>query len=203
MAKLNKNKTETIYDSYGDYVNEQRKKFHQYDCPNCFKINSENVAILRSKNIPFTSILDCGARDFSWSDPVVKEGIKCVGIDISPESVGWAKSNGRDIVLGDVSELTKHFPENFVDVVLSNHNLEHVLLANKFMEEAYKVLTPGGHIFIRCPYQKVLDGDFPTAHCRCYTEDELKNLALNAKFVIAHYEYRKDSNEHILIAKKA
>ncbi len=202
MAKLNKDKTKTIYNDYNDYVNEQRKKFHQYDCPSSFKLNSDNISILRAKNIPFKSILDCGARDFSWSDPVVKEGIKCVGIDISPESVEWAKSKGRDIVLGDVSELTKHFPENFVDVVLSNHNIEHVLLADKFVEEAFKVLTPGGHIFIRCPYQKVLHGTFPTLHCRCYTEEDLKNLVLKANFQIVHYEYREASHEHILISKK-
>ena len=203
MARLNEDKTKTIYDSYDDYLTEQRKKFHQYDCPNCFQYNTENIELVKSLGLNYDKILDCGARDFSWSDPITLEGKDCTGIDISPESVEWARSKGRKMILGDVCSMSTIFSCNTFDLLVSNHNIEHILKVEQFLTEAYFVLKIGGHILIRCPHQTILDNDEGegTLHCRTYNEEELKSLFSNG-FNIVFYKYLKETHEHIIIGKK-
>lgn len=201
MAKLVDGGKRTEYENYQEYVNIQDSRFHDYDCPNCLSLNVNNIAEIRNRGIKFSNLLDIGCRDFAWADQLTKEGIVCKGIDISPRSVEYARSMGRDVTLGDAVNLSTLFSDKF-DLILSNHNLEHLLEPKKVLEECFKVISENGRMLIKCPNEGNKIKDTKTfAHVRTFTDTELTEMVTSVGFVIEHFEITS-SNEFFLILKK-
>lgn len=101
-----------------------------------------------------TKVLDygCGSGDFlRYIAPDIIEG---VGVDLDQELVSQAArqnkySNIRYICADARSYLP--FPRNTFDVITALGVLEHVGPEQKYMEEFYRVLRPGGQIVIDVP----------------------------------------------------
>ena len=202
MAKLIDGGKRTQYDSYDEYIERQDSRFHDYDCPNCLANNNINIADLRKRGIKFSSLLDVGCRDAGYFDALMKEGVKCKGVDISPRSIEYTKSKGRDVVLGDVSNLSGMFKEKF-DLIVSNHTLEQFLEPERAMKECFKVLSDNGHVMLKLPNEGPVVTDVTNyAHVRTFSEKELKDMLVACGFEFFHFELVKKANEFYVILKK-
>jgi len=94
--------------------------------------------------------LDVGCAGGRDSKRLLKRGFEVIGIDLVDEFLKYAKINVPEakFLKMDVSEL--NFPANKFDVILANAILLHLEKekALKALENLYKVLKPGGKIFI-------------------------------------------------------
>jgi SAM-dependent methyltransferase len=110
---------------------------------------------------------------------------------------------------------------NFFDVIICYHILEHIMDDKKAMEELYRVLKPSGICYIQTPYK---DGEIyedssiisekerkiafgQEDHVRIYSIKELEKRLQNVKFktqieTYNEYEYYGFLNEEIIICKK-
>jgi SAM-dependent methyltransferase len=70
-----------------------------------------------------------------------------IGVEINPHAVAAARANGVTI-FPDVSEV----PDEYVDIVISNHALEHVTDPFRTVSELRRVLRKGGLLVLVTPY---------------------------------------------------
>ncbi|MDF2679950.1 MAG: methyltransferase protein [Brevibacillus sp.] len=82
---------------------------------------------------------------------------KMIGIDIVPhyaeEGNAFAKQKGLSDVVsfitGDAARMT--FEDNTFDTIIMNDAMEHVGEPEKTLEECFRILKPGGHLYINFP----------------------------------------------------
>jgi SAM-dependent methyltransferase len=86
----------------------------------------------------------CGAGDFLAQQR--GRGWECHGVEVSERAVAAARARGLD-VRATIGE----YPDASFDYVRANHSLEHVLDPPAITREMYRVLKPGGTIFIGVP----------------------------------------------------
>jgi SAM-dependent methyltransferase len=86
----------------------------------------------------------CGAGDFlaDWR----QQGWECCGVEVNERATAAARARGLDVrrSLGEYADAS-------FDYVRANHSLEHVLDPPAIVREMYRVLKPGGTIFIGVP----------------------------------------------------
>lgn len=115
------------------------------------RINKEWVKIAKSKLAisfdPDKKVLDiaCGISTLgkTFSNNVY-------GFDINPEAVNAAQKNGIKARLGDV-EKKWDYPDNYFDVVIASHIIEHVVNPDQLILEAKRVLKKGGLFIVATP----------------------------------------------------
>jgi len=71
------------------------------------------------------------------------------GVDIDPDKVAQTSESLANIHQGSAEALP--YPNGTFDVVLSNEVIEHVHDDQAAIDEAYRVLVPGGHLVVFCP----------------------------------------------------
>ncbi len=72
------------------------------------------------------------------------------GFDINPEAVRVAQKNGIKARLGDV-EKKWNYPDNYFDIVIASHIIEHVVNPDQLILEAKRVLKKGGLFIVATP----------------------------------------------------
>lgn len=104
----------------------------------------------RLQEIPFSSkkvVLDvaCGISTLgkTFSDRVY-------GLDINPVAIQFAKNQGITVRLGDVGKKW-NYPDNYFDIVIASHIIEHVVDPDHILSEAKRVLKIGGLLIIATP----------------------------------------------------
>lgn len=103
--------------------------------------------------------LDVGCGFGSFVLAARMRGIQAVGVDIAPFEVGFARKRlqrerpqddpNTVYLLADGRDLP--FEAGIFDVITLWNVLEHVPEAERLLLEAYRVLRPGGYLFIVCP----------------------------------------------------
>ena len=92
-------------------------------------------------------LLDVGCDDGAWTDEVRARlripPDQVHGLEIVPERAELARARGVDVKGGDLDEPWP-FEDGSVDVVHANQVIEHVRRLDHFVEEAKRVLVPGG-----------------------------------------------------------
>jgi 2-polyprenyl-6-hydroxyphenyl methylase/3-demethylubiquinone-9 3-methyltransferase len=117
---------------------------------------------IREKTHSSCDILDVGCGGGLLSVPLAMDGHRVTGIDLSASSLAFARK--KDITrsvhfeLADAQMLP--FADSSFDVVCAMDLLEHVPCAKKVVQEAARVLRPGGmfffHTFNKTPLSYLL-----------------------------------------------
>jgi len=127
------------YDQY--YQTEIGKKVSQIE---------ENLFNDLLTNIPKTDMLELGCGTGQWTEYFIKKGFKLTGIDVSDEMLKFAHSKNlnADFINADSSQIP--FDDNSFSTVSSITMLEFVEDQNTVLQEAYRVLKPGGWLILGC-----------------------------------------------------
>lgn len=80
------------------------------------------------------------ARSASWD---------VVGVDFDPRAVKAACSQGLDVRLGGVETLDPSIDQ--FDIITLSHVIEHVHHPVEILQACYKLLKPGGHLWLETP----------------------------------------------------
>jgi len=99
------------------------------------------------------SFLDygCGEGEFISK---IKNKVKSVyGFDVDPKKINFVKEKYPFVKLKKIKIKAKlPYKNNFFDAVSMFHVLEHVDSEKKAIEEIYRVLKPGGTLYLASPY---------------------------------------------------
>ncbi|MDA9260655.1 methyltransferase domain-containing protein [Puniceicoccaceae bacterium] len=92
--------------------------------------------------------IGCGAGHFL--ELAQARGHDVYGLDINPDAVRAAKEKGLSADCEDLSDYVKHCDEQY-DCVCSFQLLEHLLDVRSFLDNAVKLLKPGGLLILATP----------------------------------------------------
>jgi len=92
------------------------------------------------------NILDIGCGPAVFYKPYQKLNIKWTGIEVSPYWIEFGKKNSLPIHNIDIKKIKKKY-----DVITAHQVLEHVEDPNKFLNDIYKILRPGGILHLELP----------------------------------------------------
>ena len=94
-------------------------------------------------------LLDVGCGPGRLLQELRGQGWDVYGVDFSSVAVSRAQSAGLNVKEGDL--LTSGFENNFFDVVVFSHSLEHVYDPVATLREARRILRPGGRVLLYLP----------------------------------------------------
>lgn len=104
---------------------------------------------------PGNRVLDLGCGDGTLTFTIHQHGGESWGVDVTPEALTYAKSEfvSRNISPRFVcaSAYQVPFPDSSFDVVISSDVIEHVQQPELLLQEAYRLLKPGGRAVISTP----------------------------------------------------
>ena len=132
-------------------------------------------------------ILDVGAGSGLFIEGAMRWGLTCQGLEGSSEAIAIARRRypGIQLIQHMLSEPFP-FPDEMFGTVVMNQVIEHLepLIARRAVAEAFRVLQPGGMMFVASPskfnaYERTAD---PT-HIHLYSPRELRDLLASTGFV--------------------
>lgn len=136
--------------NYGEFREEERKgwtaRAQVYDDATARATVQSIPALLSAVRIfPGADLLDAGCGPGYAAAAAAALGAKCIGVDFSPAMISIAKARLPEISFlhGDVEALPLN--DQSQDAVVSNIVLFHVTDPGKAIEEAFRVLRPGGY----------------------------------------------------------
>lgn len=122
-------------------------------------------------------ILDIGCGTGAMLDQLSKYG-DVVGADFSQEALKFCRERGlhTPLVRSDVRRMP--FASNTFDVITAMDVVEHIDSDKAAMQEIYRVLRPGGRVFITVPAYRSLWSEHDEAlhHYRRYTAPTVRDL---------------------------
>lgn len=123
-------------------------------------------------------VLDVGCNGGTIAVPL-KEVKKCrvKGIDIVSSLVDLSKKRGIFAKVGEAEKL--EFADGIFDHVICSEVLEHLYEPILAINEAYRVLKPGGSYLVTVPFNEEELGDF---HHQRFDVDTLTSIIRNSSF---------------------
>ena len=103
------------------------------------------------------TVLDVGCGNGYIASQLAVMGYDVIGIDASEDGIAIARKAHPEVrfeVYSAYDDLTDVVVD--VDVVVSSEVIEHLYRPKLFLENAFKVLCPGGHIILTTPYHGYL-----------------------------------------------
>jgi len=175
------------FKSYDAYVAAQIERSHTYDDIRCAVANVDLVFVammISGKSGP-VNCLDIGCRDAAWFDMAKVEFpfMVCKGVDISPVSVDYAVSKGRDVSVRDVEKGLEGL--DTVDLIVSSHSIEHMQDPGKLLKTLYEQSNKGVVLALRIP--SGVDKGKGSAHCTGWDEDGVRALLTRSGWFIRYF----------------
>jgi SAM-dependent methyltransferase len=148
------------------------------------------LAHLRAIGLRDARLLELGCGPGHYARSLVQFG-KVTAIDLSNDAIEVARSKYPEIVFHAGNLYTFPLPEASFDAVIAQEVFDHVESQPGFIERAWRLLRPDGHLLISCTNRFVIErlapGTFPKqpdAHiARPLTRPELRDL-LEPRFQI-------------------
>lgn len=135
------------------------------------------------------AVLEIGCGAGGMLGPLSRYG-QTTGLDIDHEYVAFCKERGFSQVLcGSGYELP--FGDDSFDLVCLFDTLEHIPDDVQALREVFRVLRPGGHVFVSVPAYQWLwsQNDRIAHHCRRYTTSRLRRALQAAGFAPLRVSY--------------
>jgi 2-polyprenyl-3-methyl-5-hydroxy-6-metoxy-1,4-benzoquinol methylase len=106
----------------------------------------------RLPNLKLSSgrVLDIGCGNGGFLARAEAAGWEAVGIDLDPQAVATCRQRGLSVMQGDLSSLASLKAGSF-DHITSSHVIEHLHDPGQLLTEAYRLLRPGGTLWLETP----------------------------------------------------
>lgn len=147
------------------------------------------IKLMRERTKPDPRILDLGCGTGAVLDELNQVG-EGWGLDLSPHALGYCARRGlKRLVLGNAERVP--FRDLSFDVVIALDTLEHVPGHESALDEARRVLKPGGLLVLNVPAFRWLWGphDVALMHQRRYRRHEVKRLLEEHGFEVELLSY--------------
>jgi len=138
-------------------------------------------------------LLDIGCGSGAFLQRARSLGWDTEGVDFDPRAVAVAQTAGLNVHVGSI-DAYEGVNEAF-DVVTCNHVIEHVYDPAKLVAAMYRILKPGGQLWIETPnidsaghaaFGKAWRGLETPRHIVVFNEPSLADLLKRSGFVITH-----------------
>jgi len=149
-----KNREEMLKGVLPDALREYGERVYDYAAVDKLRSNDFEERVLYFDSLfdgADRSILDVGTSAGNFMEIAIRHGWRAKGIEPFPDDVELCVSKNLDVVLGVAEQLP--FPDNSFDVVHTSHVFEHLDDPLKAAKEAWRVLKPGGLLFVEVPNQ--------------------------------------------------
>ena len=196
----------TIYpDNYYSYQVEEKSKDQRSQNSALYKIRKaiyvgRLIKVLELCNRSKLRILDVGCGDgraLNWYKAVEKYDVETFGVDFDAASVGKARAAGHEVYLGTFEDA--QIPNDYFDLVIATHVIEHVADPKAFARKAFEVLKPGGIFLCETPNVDSLDAKlfqkqhwggyhFPR-HWVLYTPQSITKMAESVGFKVDRIDF--------------
>jgi SAM-dependent methyltransferase len=167
--------------------------------------NEENHWWYESRRVIFISVLKKILTGFSRDGKIYDIGCggggnfavwssfsdSCMAVDMSEKALDSCRKFGyKELILTDAGDLSKIL-SNDASLVTLCDVLEHVDDDRRVLEEAYRILKPGGFFFVTVPAYDFLWGgaDTLSLHKRRYSRKRLLRLLQGAHFRLVRSTY--------------
>lgn len=139
---------------------------------------------------PDQRLLDVGCGNGGFLLRARSAGWDVVGVDFDPKAVETAREKGLNVFLGGI-EVFVDAEESQFDVITLSHVIEHVHDPNYMLRECFRLIKPGGYLWIETPilnaeghrlYGENWRGLEPPRHIVIFTEYSLRYALCNAGF---------------------
>jgi SAM-dependent methyltransferase len=106
---------------------------------------------------------------------LAKNGVSCIGVEPSKSGVFVAAKGGLPSVLSDLVSL--RLPDDCIGQIGLFDVYEHIEFRGEFLAEIFRVLKPGGSIFITVPALSLLwsESDVEADHFLRFSKNKLRN----------------------------
>lgn len=94
-------------------------------------------------------LLDVGCGNGKFLEVAQKAGWAVQGIDFDPIAVAQARSQGLDVRLGGIDQLSEQ--EQTYDWITCSHVIEHVHAPQALLESMHRLLRSGGTLWLQAP----------------------------------------------------
>ncbi len=145
-------------------------------------------------------VLDIGCADgraLNWYSQVRSAKVETFGVDFDEKAVDLARKAGHTVYCGRFEEA--ELPQQYFDLVVATHVIEHVADPRAFAQRAFDVLKPGGIFLIETPNIEAADArwfknrhwggyHFPR-HWIFYSQSTLMRLVEECGFSIVQTQY--------------
>lgn len=103
-------------------------------------INRQGIAVQGAR------VLEVGCGFGATAALLREQGADVIAIDIEPPRVLHAQRDGVQVALADANAL--QFKDETLDLILCINVLEHLEEPRRFVDEAYRCLRPGRHLYL-------------------------------------------------------
>ena len=188
------------FDDTIEWYNKNAKQYFE----SSERISFEEIIQQFLKKLPANpSVLDAGCGTGRDSRVLTENGANVTAIDISEGLIEIARAENPDIQFIKTSFLNLPLEDALFDGVWSHASLVHLETledVTKALSEFYRVLKPGGWLYV---YVKKQTGEEKTAivsdslsnherFFRYYTPEELTGLLSKTGFIVGRYETKQD-----------
>ena len=113
-----------------------------------FNFLMDNINRRISRSLPYKGlVIDLGCGEAPYKEDILEVADEYIGVD-------WENSYHESNQVDVIADLTKPLPfeDKYADTVVSFQVMEHLPEPSFFLSECYRILKPGGRIFITVPF---------------------------------------------------
>lgn len=161
------------------------------------KLFSYRFKLIKRYFKPEGMLLEIGAASGDFLHLLQDSGYDVYGVELSKRAAEQAARNYQlDLSVGTLEDAS--FPADSFEYIVMYHVLEHLPDPRATLQEAYRILRPGGHILVEVPNVQSIDTlsrqmllnvlDYPN-HLYAFSPGLLKKILVESGFGVVTLEY--------------